>query len=122
MGMTRMGCEERGTRFSMENEPWAAPRGGRKGSKPEGQEGKEWAVLGLAPALQSPASAQLLGDGSVVLFMPPHTYFLIWQYFQNVVMLDTEQWPCTNILLNSICIISTFSTTFFSLDVQQYRI
>lgn len=65
VGMTRMGCEERGTRFSMDDEPWAALRGGRKGSKPISQKGEEWAMLVLTPALQSPASPQLLGDGSV---------------------------------------------------------
>lgn len=76
---------------------------------------------GTHPSSSEPSLSPVVGWFLLVLFMPSHTYFLIGQYFQNVFMLDTVQWPCT-ILFNFICIINTFSITFFSLDVQQYRI
>lgn len=102
--------------------PGQPPEVGGKGasqSARKGRNGQCWDSPQLFRAQPLPSCWVMV---LLVLFMPPHTYFLIWQCFRNVFMLDTVQWPCTNILLNSICIINTFSITFFSLDVQQYCI
>lgn len=113
MGLTRVGSEEEGQGFQ-----WIMSRGQPQRRQVREQasgtrEGVTGGALGAHPSC-------CMGGSVGATHASTHTFWM-WQYFLNVLVLDTGQWPCTIMLLSFICIIDTFFITFLSLDIQQYH-